>query len=83
MREDMVRIGMGVADMRYRAEFWPWHAELEISYNTRALSLEQIMNLLNTAGFGVGIGEWRPERDGDKGRFHCANDEEIEAFNKA
>lgn len=78
MREDMVRIGMGVADIRYRAEFWPWSADLEISYNTRALSIEQIMNLLNTAGFGVGVGEWRPERDGQFGRFHCAADDEIE-----
>lgn len=76
MREDMVRVGMGTADIRYRAEFWPWHADLEIAYNTRALSIEQIMNLLNTAGFGVGIGEWRPERDGQYGRFHCATDEE-------
>jgi len=67
MREDMVRVGMGVADIRYRPEFWPWSATLEISYNTRAFSIAQIMNLLNTAGFGVGIGEWRPERDGQYG----------------
>ena len=25
--------------------------------------------LVNRAGFGVGIGDWRPQRDGDKGRF--------------
>jgi hypothetical protein len=75
-RQDMVRVGMGTADIRYRAEFWPWYAPLEISYNTRALSIEQIMNLLNTAGFGVGVGEWRPERDGQYGRFHCATDED-------
>lgn len=80
MREDMVRVGMGVADIRYRAEFWPWHATLKISYNTRALSLEQIMNLLNTAGFGVGVGEWRPERDGQYGRFHCATEDEMAAL---
>lgn len=80
MREDMVRVGMGVADIRYRAEFWPWHATLKISYNTRALSIEQIMNLLNTAGFGVGVGEWRPERDGQYGRFHCATEDEVAAF---
>lgn len=75
-RQDMVRVGMGTADIRYRAEFWPWYAPLEISYNRRALSIEQIMNLLNTAGFGVGVGEWRPERDGQYGRFHCATDED-------
>lgn len=73
-RQDMVRVGMGTADIRFRAEFWPWYAPLQISYNTRALSIEQIMNLLNTAGFGVGVGEWRPERDGQYGRFHCATE---------
>src|SRR5438046_3403129 len=26
MREDMVRVGMGTADIRYRAEFSPWRA---------------------------------------------------------
>lgn len=83
MREDMVRVGMGVADMRYRAEFWPWYAPLEITYNLRALSLEQIMNLLNIAGFGVGVGEWRPERDGQFGRFHCGTDEELERLGVA
>lgn len=75
-RQDMVRVGMGTADIRYRAEFWPWYAPLEISYNTRMFSIEQIMNLLNTAGFGVGVGEWRPERDGQFGRFHCATDDD-------
>lgn len=82
MREDMVRVGMGVADIRYRAEFMPWHAVLQVSYNTRALSIEQIMNLLNTAGFGVGIGEWRPERDGQFGRFHCATEDEVATLTK-
>lgn len=80
MREDPVRVGMGTADLRYRAEFKLWYAVLEIDYNTRALSVEQIMNLLNTAGFGVGVGEWRPERDGDHGRFHCASEGEVEAL---
>lgn len=80
MREDMVRVGMGVADIRYRAEFKRWYAELDVAYNVHALSIEQIMNLLNTAGFGVGVGEWRPERDGQYGRFHCATDEEIAAL---
>lgn len=70
MREDMVKIGMGVADIRYRPEFWPWKAEITVSYNKHALSKEQIINLFNLAGFGVGVGEWRPEKNGMNGRFH-------------
>lgn len=70
MREDMVRVGMGTADLRYRPEFPKWSATLTIRYNARALSAEQIINLFNTAGFGVGVGEFRPERDGSWGMFH-------------
>jgi len=79
MREDMVRIGMGVADLRYRGEFWPWQVTLSIAYNANALSLEQIMNLFNTAGFGVGVGEWRPSSKGggSYGRFHVAQSDEV------
>lgn len=76
-REDMVRVGMGTADLRYRGEFKEWKALLEISYNQSAISAEQIINLLNVAGFGVGVGEWRPERDGSYGRFHVATEKEA------
>lgn len=69
-REDMVRIGMGTADIRYRGEFWPWAIELPITYNGRAVSAEQIVAMLDAGGFGTGIGEWRPEKDGQFGRFH-------------
>ena len=69
-REDMVRVGMGTADIRYRAEFKAWSCKIVIRYNARVLSDEQIVNLVNTAGFAVGIGEWRPERDGQYGLFH-------------
>lgn len=71
MREDMVRIGMGSADLRYRAEFKNWSANLTLTYNASgSLTLEQILNCINAGGFAVGLGEWRPEKDGDFGRFH-------------
>jgi hypothetical protein len=76
MREDMVRVGMGTADLRYRAEFADWHARVLVRYNEATLSPSQIMNLLNTAGFAVGIGEWRAERDGLNGAFHVATETE-------
>jgi hypothetical protein len=71
-REDMVRVGMGVADLRYRPEFYPWAVELRVTYNTRVISAEQLINLFQLAGFSQGVGEWRPERDGSFGRFHVA-----------
>lgn len=76
-REDMVRVGMGAADIRFRGEFKTWRAILDIQYNAAAISAEQIVNLLNVAGFGVGVGEWRPERDGSYGRFHVATEKET------
>ena len=76
-RDDMVRIGNGVADIRYRGQFDPWAVEVEIAYNARAVSPEQLTNLLNLAGFGVGVGEWRPENDGSYGRFHVQTEDEA------
>lgn len=77
MREDMVRVGMGTADLRYRPEFSEWHAKLLVRYNANVLSESQILNLLNVAGFAVGVGEWRPEKDGQYGCFHVATEADI------
>ena len=76
-REDMVRVGMGTADIRYRPEFPEWRIPLTLKINASVISPEQVANLLNIAGFGVGIGEWRPERNGQYGRFHVATSEEA------
>lgn len=70
-REDMVRVGMGTADIRYRAEFVTWSIDLPITYNARRISPEQIVAMLDAGGFGTGIGEWRPEKSGQNGRFHA------------
>lgn len=72
MREDMTRVGMGTADLRYRPQFLPWSAEFEVRFNANVLSAEQIVNLFNTGGFGIGVGEWRPQKDGPFGTFHVA-----------
>lgn len=73
MREDMVKVGMGVADIRFRGEFRNWYADLTISYNTNGqYTLEQIVNIINAGGYVCGVGEWRPERDGQYGMFHVA-----------
>ena len=71
MREDMVKVGMGTADIRYRGEFRNWSADLNISFNENGqYSPEQIVNIINAGGYVCGVGEWRPERDGQYGMFH-------------
>lgn len=71
MREDMVRVGMGTADIRYRGEFKDWYMDFMVQYNAAgAMTLEQIINCINAGGFACGIGEWRPEKDGNNGRYH-------------
>lgn len=59
MREDVVRVGMGTADLRYRAQFWPWSVELLVDYIPSQISVESIVALVDAGGIG-GVGEWRP-----------------------
>ena len=66
MRTDMVRVGMGSADIRYRPEYPEWSANLTIEFNSGIVSLDQIYQLIKAAGYGCGIGEMRPE----KGKFN-------------
>ena len=66
MRQDMVRVGMGSADVRFRPEYVQWSADLTIEYNEGVLSLDQIYQLVKAAGYGCGVGEMRPE----KGKFN-------------
>ena len=73
MREDMVKIGMGTADLRYRGQFNNWTATFRVKYNANGQhSLENIINIINAGGAVCGVGEWRPERDGQFGMFHVA-----------
>ena len=72
MREDTVRLQTGVCDLRYRGSFEGWSAEVEVTYNPKVISREEILYLADVAGFGVGLLENRPERNGSCGRFHVA-----------
>jgi hypothetical protein len=75
MREDTVRVGMGVADIRFRPEFPAgWYIDLPITYDEGIYTLEQIVNFVNRGGFSVGIGEYRPEKGGSWGRYQVARD---------
>lgn len=73
MRMDVVRLETGVADLRFRAWYPKWSAELEVEYNSGMISLAQLINLIRAGGQGCGICEWRPSapqcRSGEFGRF--------------
>jgi hypothetical protein len=73
MREDMVRVGAGVADIRFRPEFAQWGCKIRMQFNQRAISQEQVINLINLGGFAVGVGEHRPEKDGQNGRYQVVS----------
>lgn len=80
MRADSVRIGSAqtaTADIRYRPMFRQWKMRLLIDRNVNGVvQLPAILNALNLGGYSVGIGEWRPERDGQFGMFHVATGNE-------
>ena len=42
MRTDMVRVGMGSADVRYRPEYPEWSATLTIEFNAGMISKKNI-----------------------------------------
>lgn len=78
VREDMVRVGMGSADLRYRPEFRKWKCMIELEVDAELLQMEDILSLVDRAGFGVGICEWRPEKGGEFGRFEIDKSVKVE-----
>jgi hypothetical protein len=67
-REDMVRVGMGTADIRYRAEFAEWSAVLVVEFAPHLIDTDSVFALVD-AGGRIGIGEWRPEKGGTFGTY--------------
>lgn len=61
--------GTGTPDIGIRGKIFPWSADLEIKFLKNVISAESIIHLLSVAGFSVGIGEDRPDKNG--GTFGC------------
>jgi hypothetical protein len=55
------RNATGVCDLRVRAKFWPWSADLRVSFDADQFTLTDVSNLLMRVGAQVGIGEGRPD----------------------
>lgn len=62
MREDAVTIGINTRGLSYRPEYPEWQLRVSIEFNPRLISEEQLKELIDQAGWGVGICEGRPEK---------------------
>lgn len=78
MREDVVKVGRSGADLRYRPQFTEWKAIVPITYVVSALTRDSLLSLIDAGGFGVGVGEWRPEKNGDFGTYRVDPDRAVE-----
>jgi len=81
MDTEPVRIGgmTKTTDLRYRGEFHNWSAKLRVQYDADLVDPQTIVNLINRAGFSVGILEDRPLPSGGgtggiRGRFRVKTD---------
>lgn len=80
MREDVVKVGRNGTDLRYRPEFTEWATTVEVVYVTSALTRGSVLSLIDAGGMGVGVGEWRPEKDGDFGTYRVDPTREVEVL---
>ena len=61
-------------DLRWRPMWEKWAVSVKMIIATEGLPLDTLTELIQRAGFGVGVGEWRPEKGGDFGRFQIPGD---------
>lgn len=54
---------------QYSAEYLRWSIPIEVEFDARVLSANQITALARLAGRGIGLGQWRPSQGGAYGRF--------------
>lgn len=81
LREDVVRVGQGGTDLRYRPQFTNWKTSLRVRYVKSQLSRASVLSLIDAGGMGMGVGEWRPEKRGDMGTYAIDEDREIAVVN--
>lgn len=84
MREDAVRINDGKdTNLAYRPQYWPWSARLQIEFNSSKFKSDAIANLVATAGYWEGVGEWRPgskkSNSGQLGRWKIDESQGVTA----
>ena len=77
VQEDIGRVGMGKTPRPiWRPVFDEWSATFLIRYNKDIISPSVIVNMLNLAGFAVGLCGWRVEKSGSFGMFKVVSSDE-------
>jgi hypothetical protein len=68
-KQDVLKHNIG-ANTKFSPQFHDWSCELEIQHDKNNISAQDIITLINYAGFYIGIGAWRKKcRDGGTGNF--------------
>ena len=77
VQEDIGRVGPSKTPRPiWRPVFDEWSATFYIRYNKDIITPSQIVNLLNLAGFAVGLCGWRAEKSGSFGMFEVVSSDE-------
>ena len=64
----------GIRVMRTRARFDPpWSCAFTLDADDELIDLEQLQRWLHIGGRRIGLGDWRPEKSGECGRFKVAS----------
>lgn len=78
MGMDMVRNSdmARTPDVRTRAYFPDWCCVIDVEYVSTLISQVQIFNLIGAAGVIVGLGDYRPQKGGQFGKFVCVPEDD-------
>lgn len=63
-------------DVRTRSYFPEWCCEINIEYVSTLITQQQIFNLIGAAGLIVGLGDYRPQKGGQNGKFICVPEDD-------
>jgi hypothetical protein len=58
-------------DVRTRSYFSEWCCSIDVEYVSTLINQTQIFNLIGAAGVIVGLGDYRPQKGGQFGKFMC------------
>jgi hypothetical protein len=58
--------------------FTDWTCDISLEFEPSLIRLEDLVKLVDRAGLTVGIGEWRPEKGGEYGRFRINHEIPID-----
>lgn len=84
LRVDMVRtLGMNrTPDVRIRPCFPQWCCELHVEHVAGLINPRTIEKMLIAAGLFVGVGDWRPEKRGDCGKWRVVESADDDEFSE-